>query len=55
MAELPQGDVTEVRRGDRDALRILSADMARLNTTGYIRTERKPKEKMPRIGHILFI
>ena len=55
MVELPQGDVTEVRRGDRDALRLLSADMAKLSTTGFIRTERKPKDKMPRIGHILFV
>jgi hypothetical protein len=55
MVELPQGDVTEIRRGDRDALRILSADIAKLATTGFIRTERKPKEKMPRVGHILFI
>ena len=55
MVELPQGDVTEVRRGDRDALRLLSADMAKLSTTGFIRTERKPKDKMPRVGHILFI
>ena len=55
MVELPQGDVTEVRRGDRDALRLLSTDMAKLSTTGFIRTERKPKDKMPRVGHILFI
>ena len=55
MVELPQGDVTEVRRGDRDALRVLSSDMAKLSTTGFIRTERKPKEAMPRIGHILFL
>lgn len=55
MVELPQGDVTEIRRGDREALRLLSADIAKLATTGFIRTERKPKEKMPRIGHILFI
>ena len=55
MVELPQGDVTEIRRGDREALRILSADIAKLATTGFIRTERKPKEKMPRVGHILFI
>lgn len=55
MVELPQGDVTEIRRGDRDALRILSTDMTKLSTTGYIRTERKLKEAMPRVGHILFI
>ncbi|MDA8532558.1 hypothetical protein N9K43_02535 [Candidatus Poseidoniales archaeon] len=28
MVELPQGDVTEIRRGDREALRLLSADIA---------------------------
>ncbi|MDG1537172.1 MAG: DUF835 domain-containing protein [Candidatus Poseidoniaceae archaeon] len=55
MVELPQGDVTEIRRGDRDALRLLSADFAKLATTGFIRTERKPKEQMPRVGHILFV
>ncbi len=55
MVELPQGDVTEVRRGDRDALRILSSDMTKLATTGFIRTERKPKDAMPRVGHILFL
>ena len=55
MVELPQGDVTEIRRGDREALRLLSADIAKLATTGFIRTERKPKEKMPRVGHILFL
>ena len=55
MTELPQGDVTEVRRGDPNALRILSSDMARLTTTGYIRTERKPKDAMPRVGQVLFI
>lgn len=55
MAELPQGDVTEVRRGDPNALRTLSSDMARLTTSGYIRTERKPKDAMPRVGQVLFI
>lgn len=55
MTELPQGDVTEVRRGDPNALRVLSSDMARLSTTGYIRTERKPKDAMPRVGQVLFV
>jgi len=54
MVELPQGDVIEVRRGGPDSLRMLSSDMSRLSTTGYIRIERRPKEKMPRIGHVLF-
>ena len=55
MVELPQGDVIEVRRGGPDSLRILSSDMSRLSTTGYIRIERRPKEKMPSIGHVLFL
>ena len=54
MVELPQGDVTEVRRGGPESLQLLSMDMARLGTTGYIRIERRPKEQMPRIGHIAF-
>ena len=29
--------------------------MARLGTSGYIRIERRPKEQMPRIGHIAFL
>ncbi|MBT5392033.1 MAG: hypothetical protein HOL22_06800 [Euryarchaeota archaeon] len=55
MVELPQGDVTEVRRGGPESLQILSTDIARLGTTGYIRIERRPKEQMPRIGHIAFL
>ena len=55
MVELPQGDVTEVRRGGPESLRLLSTDMARLGTSGYIRIERRPKEQMPRIGHIAFL
>jgi len=54
MVELPQGDVTEVRRGGPESLRLLSIDMARLGTSGYIRIERRPKEQMPRIGIIAF-
>ena len=54
MVELPQGDVTEVRRGGPDSLQLLSSDIARLSTTGYLRIERRPKEQMPRIGHIAF-
>ena len=45
MVELPQGDVTEVRRGGPESLRILSMDIARLGTSGYIRIERRPKEQ----------
>ena len=54
MVELPQGDVTEVRRGGPESLRLLSIDMARLGTSGYIRIERHPKEEMARIGTIAF-
>lgn len=54
MVELPQGDVTEVRRGGPDSLQLLSSDIARLSTTGYLRIERRPKGEMPRIGHIAF-
>lgn len=54
MVELPQGDVTEVRRGGPDSLPLLSSDIARLSTTGYLRIERRPKEQMPRVGHIVF-
>jgi len=54
MVELPQGDVTEVRRGGPDSLQLPSSDIARLSTTGYLRIERRPKEQMPRIGHIAF-
>ena len=54
MVELPQGDVTEVRRGGPDSLQLLSSDIAKLSTTGYLRIERRPKEQMPRVGHIAF-
>ncbi|RJU81679.1 MAG: DUF835 domain-containing protein [Candidatus Poseidoniales archaeon] len=54
MVELPQGDVTEVRRGGPDSLQLLSTDIARLSTTCYLRIERRPKDEMPRIGHIGF-
>jgi len=54
MVELPQGDITEIRRGGPETLRLLSMDIARLGTSGYIRIERRPKEQMPRIGIILF-
>jgi len=52
--ELPQGDVTEVRRGGPESLRLLSMDIARLGTSGYIRIERRPKEQIPHIGLIVF-
>ena len=54
MVELPQGDVLEVRRGGPETLRMLSSDMTRLSSTGYIRIERRPMEQMPRVGHVVF-
>ena len=54
MVELPKGDVTEVRRGGPQSLQILSSDISRLVSNGYIRIERRPKEQMPRIGHVVF-
>jgi hypothetical protein len=53
MVELPQGVVIEVRRGGHDALRQLAGDMSRLQVSGHIRVERKPKESMPRISQVV--
>tara|TARA_B100001564_G_scaffold245576_1_gene208232 strand:+ start:8220 stop:10235 length:2016 start_codon:yes stop_codon:yes gene_type:complete len=53
MVELPQGVVIEVRRGGHDALKQLAGDMSRLNVSGHIRIERKPKELMPRISQVI--
>ena len=53
MVELPQGVVIEVRRGGHDALRQLAGDMSRLEVSGHIRVERKPKELMPRISQVV--
>lgn len=53
MVELPQGVVIEVRRGGHDALKQLAGDMSRLNVSGHIRVERKPKELMPRISQVI--
>ena len=51
--ELPQGVVIEVRRGGHDALAKLAADMMRLDISGYIRIERRPKELMPRVSQVV--
>ena len=53
MVELPQGVVVEVRRGGHDALSQLAGDMSRLDISGHIRIERKPKEMMPRVSQIV--
>ena len=53
MVELPQGDIVEVRRGSSDALARLTNDMARLNRSGHIRIERRPKGIMPRVSQIV--
>ena len=53
LVELPQGVVIEVRRGGHDALAKLSRDMARLGISGYIRIERRPKDKVPKVGQVL--
>ena len=53
VVELPQGDIVEVRRGSSDALARLTNDMARLNRSGHIRIERRPKGIMPRVSQIV--
>ena len=53
MVELPQGVVVEVRRGGHDALSQLAGDMSRLDISGHIRIERKPKDMMPRVSQIV--
>ena len=53
MVELPQGVVVEVRRGGHNALSQLAGDMSRLDISGHIRIERKPKDLMPRVSQII--
>ena len=53
MVELPQGVVIEVRRGGHDVLAKLSSDMSRLGVSGYIRIERRPKDKTPRVSQVI--
>jgi hypothetical protein len=53
MVELPQGVVIEVRRGGHDVLTKLSSDMSRLGVSGYIRIERRPKDKIPRVSQVI--
>ena len=53
MVELPQGIVVEERRGGAGILTTLVNDMIKLNSNGYIRTERTPTEAMPRVGQVV--
>jgi len=53
MAELPRGSMLETRRGGPDVLRTLVKDFFSESQSGYIRIERIPKERLPRIGQII--
>lgn len=53
MVELPMGNIIEERRGGAGILATLLNEMVKLGTDGYIRTERTPKEKMPRVGQVV--
>tara|TARA_B100000282_G_scaffold283711_1_gene247603 strand:- start:413 stop:2173 length:1761 start_codon:yes stop_codon:yes gene_type:complete len=53
MVELPEGIIVEERRGAPGVLSILISEMVKLNSTGYIRVERTPKEAMPRVGQVI--
>ena len=55
MVELPQGVVIEVRRGGHDALAKLSSDMVRLDISGYLRIERRPKNQLPRVSQVVIL
>ena len=54
MAELPRGTMLETRRGGHDVLRTLVKDFFSQSQDGYIRIERIPKERLPRVGQIIF-
>ena len=53
MVEFPQGHVIEERRGGAGILATLIAEMVKLDSSGIIRTERKPTQAMPRVGQII--
>ncbi len=53
MVELPRGNIIEERRGGAGILATLVNEMLKLNSSGYIRTERTPAEKMPRVGQLI--
>ena len=54
MAELPRGTMLETRRGGPDVLRTLVKDFFSQSQNGYLRTERIHKERLPRVGQIIF-
>ena len=53
MVDLPRGNVIEERRGGAGILATLVNEMIKLGTNGYVRTERTPSEKMPRVGQVV--
>lgn len=53
MVELPMGNIIEERRGGSGSLATLLNEMVKLGVNGYIRCERTPKEKMPRVGQVV--
>ncbi len=53
MVEFPQGHVVEERRGGAGILATLIAEMVKLESSGIIRSERKPSQSMPRVGQII--
>ena len=53
MVELPMGNIIEERRGGSGTLSTLLNEMVKLGTNGYIRSERTPKDRMPRVGQVV--
>ena len=53
MVELPPGNIIEERRGGAGILATLLNEMIKLGTNGYLRTERTPNQKMPRVGQVI--
>ena len=53
MVELPRGNIIEERRGGVGILATLVNEMIKLNSNGYIRTERTPLEQMPKVGQVI--
>ena len=53
MVELPMGNIIEERRGGSGTLSTLLNEMVKLGTNGYIRSERTPKDMMPRVGQVV--
>ena len=55
MIELPKGEIVESRRGNNAILRALLDNMKSQEWSGYIRTERKPKNENPSQGFLLVL